>query len=152
MRKMINKVNVSLFTPALLFSKVAFALTPDKLAELWTIPVFFVLVTAVSAAVAWGLAKLFRIKRRSHVAFAIACGCFANSNSLPIALMQSLVVGVDAMKWGAHDTKDQMLGRALSYLTLYSTLGIVLRWSVGVKLLSAADDTPARTSALCGQT
>lgn len=54
--------------------------------------------------------------------------------------MQSLVVGVDRLKWGHHDTKDQMLGRALSYLTLYSTLGIVLRWSVGVKLLSAADD------------
>jgi hypothetical protein len=35
-----------------------------------------------------------------------------------------------------------MLGRALSYLALYSTLGIVLRWSVGVKLLSAADDEP----------
>jgi predicted permease len=64
---------------ALLFSKVAFSLTPEKLKELWIIPLSFVVVTTVSAIVAYSLAKLFRIKRRSHVAFAIACGCFANS-------------------------------------------------------------------------
>lgn len=32
-----------------------------------------------------------------------------------------------------------MLGRALSYLVLFSTLGIILRWSYGIKLLSTAD-------------
>lgn len=36
-RKM-NVINVSLFTPALLFSKVAFSLTPAKLKEMWIIP------------------------------------------------------------------------------------------------------------------
>lgn len=30
---------VSLLTPALLFSKVAFSLTPEKLKEMWTIPI-----------------------------------------------------------------------------------------------------------------
>lgn len=33
-----------------------------------------------------------------------------------------------------------MLGRALTYLVLYSTLGMMFRWSWGVKLLSQADD------------
>lgn len=33
-----------------------------------------------------------------------------------------------------------MLGRALSYLVLFSTLGIILRWSYGIQLLSTADD------------
>jgi hypothetical protein len=62
------------------------------------------------------------------------------SNSLPIALIQSLVVEVPGLKWGADDTKDQMLGRALTYLVLYSTLGMMFRWSWGVRLLSQADD------------
>lgn len=64
----------------------------------------------------------------------------ACSNSLPIALIQSLVIEVPHLKWGDDDTKDQMLGRALTYLVLYSTLGMMLRWSWGVKLLAGADD------------
>lgn len=65
---------------------------------------------------------------------------FQNSNSLPIALIQSLVIEVPGLKWGENDTKDQMLGRALTYLVLYSTLGMMFRWSWGVRLLAAADD------------
>jgi len=52
---------------------------------------------------------------------------FMNSNSLPIALMQSLVITVPGLKWGADDNKDAMVGRALTYLVLYSTLGMVVR-------------------------
>lgn len=33
-----------------------------------------------------------------------------------------------------------MLGRALTYLILYSTLGMMLRWSYGVHLLTQADE------------
>ena len=50
-----------------------------------------------------------------------------NSNSLPIALMQSLVYSVKELRWGDDDQKDAMLGRALTYLVLYSTLGMVVR-------------------------
>lgn len=76
--------------------------------------------------------------------FAIACAAFPNTNSLPVALMQSLVLSVKDLRWGDHDTKDQMLGRALSYLVLFSTLGIVMRWSVGVRLLTMSDDEPEK--------
>jgi hypothetical protein len=38
-----------------------------------------------------------------------------------------------------------MLGRALSYLVLFSTLGIILRWSYGVRLLSAAETIPSNS-------
>lgn len=41
--------------------------------------------------------------------------------------MQSLVVTVHELKWGKEDTKDSMLGRALTYLVLYSTLGMMVR-------------------------
>lgn len=138
-QKQLNRINVSLFTPSLLFSKVAFALSPQKLKELWIIPIFFVVVTAVSAAVAWLLSVVFRLKRTQRN-FAIAAAMFNNSNSLPIALMQSLVITVQGLKWGKDDNKDAMLGRALSYLVLYSTLGMMLRWSYGVHLLAQADD------------
>lgn len=52
---------------------------------------------------------------------------------------------VPGLKWGSDDSKDQMLGRALTYLVLYSTLGMMLRWSWGVKLLSNADDEVDQT-------
>lgn len=70
----------------------------------------------------------------------MAASMFMNSNSLPIALMQSLVVTVPHLKWGTDDNKNAMVGRALTYLVMYSTLGMVLRWSYGVRLLAQADD------------
>jgi predicted permease len=58
--------------------------------------------------------------------------------------MQSLTYTVDALRWGAHDTREAMQGRALTYLVLFSTLGIILRWSYGIKLLSTADAEPPK--------
>jgi hypothetical protein len=76
----LNIINVNFFTPCLLFSKVAFFLSPgppqsscidltvcspffpEKLRELWIIPIFFLLVTGVSLGVAWLLGNLFRLK------------------------------------------------------------------------------------------
>ena len=49
-----------------------------------------------------------------------------NSNSLPIALMQSLVITVPNLKWGDDDNVNAMVGRALTYLVLYSTMGMVV--------------------------
>ncbi|WWC87148.1 uncharacterized protein L201_002034 [Kwoniella dendrophila CBS 6074] len=138
-QRKLNVINVSLFTPALLFSKVAYSLTPAKLREMWIIPLGFVVVTGLSAGVAWVLAKMMKLSR-SQTAYAMCAAMFQNSNSLPIALIQSLVIEVPGLKWGDDDSKDQMLGRALTYLVLYSTLGMMLRWSWGVKLLSRADD------------
>ena len=56
----------------------------------------------------------------------MAAAMFMNSNALPIALMQSLVASVPDLKWGSHDEHNAMLGRALTYLTMYSTLGMVV--------------------------
>ncbi|KAI0064285.1 hypothetical protein BV25DRAFT_1852854 [Artomyces pyxidatus] len=143
-QKQVNHINISLFTPCLVFSKVAFSLSPEKLKELWIIPIFFSAVSIVSVAVAYLLSRLFRLKH-SQRNFAMAAAMFMNSNSLPIALLQSLVVAVPGLRWGDDDSKDAMLGRALTYLLLCSTLGMILRWSVGVRLLSQADPIePAR--------
>lgn len=144
-QRVINHINISLFTPALLFSKVAFFLSPAKLKELWVIPIFFIVVTVFSALVASVLSRMFGLKK-SHLNFAVAASMFMNSNSLPIALMQSLVISVDGLKWTPDDNANAMLGRALTYLVLYSTLGMMLRWSYGVRLLSSADTPPTPTS------
>ncbi|KAG1903080.1 membrane transport protein-domain-containing protein [Suillus fuscotomentosus] len=144
-QRVINHINISLFTPALLFSKVAFFLSPAKLKELWVIPIFFIAVTVFSALVARVLSRIFGLKK-SHRNFAMAASMFMNSNSLPIALMQSLVITVDGLKWTPDDNTDAMLGRALTYLVLYSTLGMMLRWSYGVRLLASADTPPTPTS------
>ncbi|KIJ36688.1 hypothetical protein M422DRAFT_178893, partial [Sphaerobolus stellatus SS14] len=138
-QKRINRINISLFTPSLLFSKVAFSLTPEKLKELWIIPLVFVVTTLTSMGVAYGFGTVLRL-RRSQKFFAMAAAMFMNSNSLPIALMQSLVYSVKVLRWGNDDTGDAMLGRALTYLVLYSTFGMVLRWSYGVRLLTQADE------------
>jgi hypothetical protein len=117
---------------------------PEKLGELWIIPIFFLLVTGVSLGVAWLLGNLFRLKPSqrylsllscrhtsylSHRNFAMAAATFMNSNSLPVALLQSLAATVPGLKWGDDDTKDAMIGRALTYLLLCSTIGQFVRTS-----------------------
>ena len=142
----INKLNVSFFTPALLFSKVAFTLNPARLAELIIVPLGFVIVTVVSTLSALVLSWTAGLSSAQRN-FAIACAISPNSNSLPVALMQSLVVTVPQLHWDEpgepEDTVDGMLGRSLTYLVLFSTLGMFLRWSVGAKLLSSVEDEVA---------
>ncbi|PKI83151.1 hypothetical protein MVES_002919 [Malassezia vespertilionis] len=128
-----NKLNVSLLTPALLFSKVAFSLNPERLTELAIVPFGFVAVTLVSA----------------FAAFVMSRAITPNSNTLPIALIQSLVITVPRLHWIRNgidnDSPNDMLGRALTYLVLFSTLGTVQRWSVGATLLgNVTVDQPPR--------
>jgi predicted permease len=79
--------------------------------------------------------------RGSHVFlyrnFAMAASMFMNSNSLPIALMQSLVVTVPGLKWGWDDNKNAMIGRALTYLVMHSTLGMMVRYIVQCLVISS---------------
>ncbi|KAI9433477.1 auxin efflux carrier [Lactarius indigo] len=136
-QKQLNVINVNFFTPCLLFSKVAFSLSPDKLRELWVIPIFFALVSGVSLGVAWLLGSLLKLDR-PHRNFAMAAAMIMNSNSLPVALLQSLAVTVPGLQWGQDDTLDAIVGRAITYLLLCGTMGQFLRWSYGVHLLSKA--------------
>ncbi|KAJ7830339.1 auxin efflux carrier [Mycena olivaceomarginata] len=129
--KQVNRLNIALFTPSLLFSKVALFLTPEKLKELWVIPIFFVVVTFVSMSVSFLLATIFRVTRAQRN-FALAAAMFMNSNF-------SLVITIPTLKWGVDDNNNAMVGRALTYLLLYSTIGMVLRWSVGWHLLTQSD-------------
>jgi len=84
------------------------------------------------------LGNLFRL-RPSQKNFAMAAATIMNTNSLPIALLQSLAATVPGLEWGDDDTKDAIIGRALTYLLLCGTIGQFIRWSYGVHLLSKAD-------------
>ncbi|KAH0826786.1 hypothetical protein J3R83DRAFT_5202 [Lanmaoa asiatica] len=117
---------------------------PAKLRQLWVIPIFFMVVTGLSAVIAHWLARTFRLKR-SQVNFATAASMFMNSNSLPVALMQSLATTVPLLKWGPDDTIDAMFGRSLTYLVVFSTFGMILRWSYGIHLISQADEPELAT-------
>lgn len=136
-QKQLNIINVNFFTPCLLFSKVAFSLSADKLKELWILPIFFAVVSGVSLVVAGILGSLLRLDR-PHRNFAMAAAMIMNSNSLPVALLQSLVLTVPGLQWDNDDTLDTMVARALSYLLLCGTMGQFLRWSYGVHLLTKA--------------
>ncbi|WAR59503.1 hypothetical protein PtB15_11B143 [Puccinia triticina] len=133
-RRQLNRLNIGIFTPALVFGKVAFFLTPEKLAELWIIPASFAILTFFSFASAWCLGKIFRLSRL-HLNVTVAGAMFMNTNTIPIALIQSLSLSLDKLKINSLDTPDKELGRAFSYLAVYSLLGSLLRWSYGVKLL-----------------
>lgn len=139
-RRQMNRVNVGVFTPALMFGKVAFSLTPQMLAQLWVIPVGYLVLSGLSASVAWGFGKCFGLSRTRRN-LAIAGATFMNSNTLPIALMQTMS-GSLSLKWKADDTPGKALDRSFQYLVLCAVLGAVLRWSVGITLFNSCD-TPA---------
>ncbi|EGG01537.1 uncharacterized protein MELLADRAFT_117767 [Melampsora larici-populina 98AG31] len=146
----LNQINVAFFTPALMFSKVAFSLTIDKLAELYIVPIGFIITTTASALIAHLLARFVFRLRTSESKFCIAVSMFMNSNSLPIALVTSLIghlQGTNGLEWGPNDSKDKQLGRSITYLVVFSTLGLVLRWSYGVSLLSASISSPTTSNA-----
>jgi len=107
--------------------------------EYWVIPIWFAVVTASSMFVGYILSSLFHLRQSRCVyvfvlyimsailpprSFVTAAAMFMDSNSLPIALMQSLAFS--DLAWGSADNEDAMLGRALTYLTMYSILGMVV--------------------------
>lgn len=139
-RKQLNRLNISIFTPALIFGKVSFFLTREKLASLWVIPLGFVIITSVSFGVSCCLGKAFRLPK-PYLNLAIAGSIFMNTNTIPIALIQSLSLSLDKLQLDELDTADKEVGRAFCYLSVFSLLGSLLRWSYGIKLLKQADPT-----------
>lgn len=138
MQSKLNKLNVSVLTPALLFGKIAFYLTPQRLKELAIVPVGFLCVSVISALAAAVTSRLLCVLPGQRN-FVMACSITPNSNTLPVALISSLVYSVPELHWVEDgqdsDQPEHMFGRALTYLVMFSTLGTVQRWSIAAKLL-----------------
>ncbi|TGZ79352.1 auxin efflux carrier [Ascodesmis nigricans] len=142
-QKFVANLNVSLFTPCLIFTKLASQLTMSKMVELGIIPVIFVFMTAVSYVCAWGLARVFGFEKRAKN-FLIAMAVFGNSNSLPISLVLSLSMTISGLHWDRipGDNDEEVGARGILYLLIFQQLGQLLRWSWGYHVLLAPHPKP----------
>ncbi len=137
-QKFLANLNVQLFTPCLIFTKLASQLNADKLMDLAVIPIIFIIQTAVSYFVSIGVSKAFRLKKRP-ANFVTAMGVFGNSNSLPISLVISLSQTLKGLHWDRipGDTDDEVGARGILYLLIFQQLGQLVRWSWGYHVLLA---------------
>ncbi|WEW54701.1 hypothetical protein PRK78_000123 [Emydomyces testavorans] len=140
-QKFVANLNVMLFTPCLIFTKLASQLTAGKLADLAIIPFIFITQTIVSWLSSQLVARLFRFKKRQSN-FVTAMGVFGNSNSLPISLVMSLSQTIQGLHWDRvpNDTDDEVAARGILYLLIFQQLGQLLRWSWGYRVLLAPKD------------
>ncbi len=140
-QKMMANLNVMLFTPCLIFTKLASQLTAEKLVDLAIIPVIFIVQTLVSYGCAWTIGRVMKFKKR-QANFLIAMGVFGNSNSLPISLVLSLSKTLKGLHWDKvpNDNDEEVGARGILYLLIFQQLGQLLRWSWGYNVLLAPPD------------
>ena len=152
-QKFVAELNTIVFTPCLIFTKLAGQLNAEKLAELAVIPVIFIAQTLVSWISAQVMARLFGFggkdkKRQKN--FIIAMGVFGNSNSLPISLVLSLSHTISGLHWDKipGDNDNEVGARGILYLMIFQQLGQLLRWTWGYSVLlkpAAAYEDDERT-------
>ncbi|CAG8972688.1 hypothetical protein HYALB_00010851 [Hymenoscyphus albidus] len=137
-QKFVANLNVTLFTPCLIFTKLASQLTADTLVDLAVIPVIFAVQTMVSYLVSVGVGKAFGFKKRA-ANFVTAMGVFGNSNSLPISLVISLSQTLKGLHWDRlpGDNDNEVAARGILYLLIFQQLGQLVRWSWGYHVLLA---------------
>lgn len=137
-QKFLANLNVQLFTPALIFTKLASQLTAEKLADLAIIPVIFIVQTIISFGSSWIISRLMRFKKR-QANFVIAMAVFGNSNSLPISLVISLSKTLKGLHWDKvpGDNDDEVGARGILYLLIFQQLGQLVRWTWGYNVLLA---------------
>ncbi|KAL1641775.1 hypothetical protein SLS58_005814 [Diplodia intermedia] len=144
-QKFLANLNVQLFTPCLIFTKLASQLTADKLVDLAIIPAIFVVQTLVSWLSALIVSRLFGFKRQRPRNFITAMAVFGNSNSLPISLVLSLSKTISGLHWSEvpGDNDDEVGARGILYLLIFQQLGQLVRWSWGYQvLLKPASEYP----------
>lgn len=135
-QKIISLLNVDLFTPCLIYSKMAKALSLAKILEIGIIPVFF----AVSTGISYFSGKLVSVVLgldTDETNFVIGNSIFGNSNSLPVSLTLSLAYTLPNLAWDQipNDTRDNVASRGLLYLLIFQQIGQMLRWSWGYNKL-----------------
>lgn len=137
-QKFLANLNVQLFTPCLVFTKLASQLSADKLVDLAIIPAIFIVQTIVSYVCAIIMGRVFQFRKRQQN-FLIAMGVFGNSNSLPISLVISLSKTLKGLHWDKipGDNDDEVAARGILYLLIFQQLGQLLRWSWGYNILLA---------------
>ncbi|WPK23443.1 hypothetical protein PUMCH_000684 [Australozyma saopauloensis] len=131
-QKVISLINVDLFTPCLVFIKLAPLLSLNKMADLIVIPIFFCIATFTSYVSARVTSKMLSLNG-PETDFVTAMGVFGNSNSLPVSLTVTLAYTLPDLLWDQidDDNSDRVASRGILYLLLFQQLGQILRWSWG---------------------
>lgn len=137
-QKFVANLNVALFTPCLIFTKLGSQLTAEKLSDLAIIPLIFIVQTAVSYFCGFVVSRCFRFNKRQSN-FVAAMSVFGNSNSLPISLVVSLSQTLSGLHWDRipNDNDDEVAARGILYLLIFQQLGQLVRWSWGYRVLLA---------------
>ncbi|KAF2726342.1 auxin efflux carrier superfamily protein [Polychaeton citri CBS 116435] len=137
-QKFVAELNTMVFTPCLIFTKLASQLNADKLADLVVIPIIFVAQTVISWLCSQLVARLFGFgRKRRQKNFILAMGVFGNSNSLPISLVLSLSQTIAGLHWDKvpGDNDNEVAARGILYLLIFQQLGQLLRWTWGFNVL-----------------
>lgn len=146
-QKVISQLNVDLFTPCLVFTKLAPSLSFQKMADIVIIPVFYGLSTGISFLCSRVVGHLFELNEPESD-YVTAMAVFGNSNSLPVSLTMSLSYTLPDLLWDdiEGDTPDKVASRGILYLLIFQQLGQILRWSWGYnKLLKKRSHTELNT-------
>ena len=135
-QKIISLLNVDLFTPCLIYSKMAKALSLAKILEISIIPLFFALSTSISYFSGKVVSVILDLDT-DETNFIIGNSIFGNSNSLPVSLTLSLAYTLPNLAWDQipNDTRDNVASRGLLYLLIFQQIGQMLRWSWGYNKL-----------------
>lgn len=135
-QKVISALNVDLFTPCLVFSKLAPSLSLEKMVDIIVIPIFYAVMTGI-ALLSSKIMGRFLVLNEPETDFVTAMAVFGNSNSLPVSLTLSLAYTLPDLYWDdiKNDSKDQIASRGILYLLIFQQLGQILRWSWGYNKL-----------------
>lgn len=135
-QKVISSLNVDLFTPCLVFSKLAPSLSFKKMLDIIIIPIFYAVSTSISYVSSRIMGRFLELNE-PETNFVTAMAVFGNSNSLPVSLTLTLAYTLPNLYWDdiEGDTKDQIASRGILYLLIFQQLGQILRWSWGYNKL-----------------
>ncbi|KAJ2514888.1 hypothetical protein H4217_005506 [Coemansia sp. RSA 1939] len=135
--QVLARINVSVFTPSLLFSKISRSLDRETLYDLWLIPILYLVLGA--AGLEWtrlggrffGLTDAFR--RLCSVAV-----YFSNVNTILIPIIEGIAASPDSrfLLRDRDDTPQKMADRAIAYGMIIGIMNNLLRWSVGVAMMT----------------
>lgn len=135
-QKVISQLNVDLFTPCLVFTKLAPSLSFQKMVDIVIIPIFYMISTGISFLCSKVVSKCFGLNE-PETDYVTAMAVFGNSNSLPVSLTLSLAYTLPDLLWDdlEDDNLDKVASRGILYLLIFQQLGQVLRWSWGYNKL-----------------
>ncbi|ODV81249.1 auxin efflux carrier [Suhomyces tanzawaensis NRRL Y-17324] len=135
-QKVLSQLNVDLFTPCLVFIKLAPSLSFQKMADLIIIPIFFGVSSVIAYLFSRGVSRGLHLNEPESD-FVTAMAVFGNSNSLPVSLTLLLAYTLPDLLWEdvVDDSADKVASRGILYLLIFQQLGQILRWSWGFNTL-----------------